>query len=106
MRCPPGCLRRSPPATTWSPSTRGAWAPARGCPVVGPSWKWRQRAIPSATRSRSGRALGVQCLAEAAALVDTMTSTDIARDLDLVRAALGDERLSYVGFSWGTLLGA
>ena len=35
-----------------------------------------------------------------------MTSTDIARDLDLVRAALGDERLSYVGFSWGTLLGA
>ena len=52
-----------------------------------------------------GRALGAQCLAEDAALLDTMTSTDIARDLELVRAALGDERLTYLGFSWGTLLG-
>lgn len=29
-----------------------------------------------------------------------------ARDLDLIRAALGDEQLSYVGFSYGTRLGA
>lgn len=28
-----------------------------------------------------------------------------ARDLDILRAALGDEQLSYLGFSYGTLLG-
>lgn len=35
--------------------------------------------------------------------VDTMSA---ARDLDLLRAILGDEKLNYLGFSYGTLLGA
>ena len=35
--------------------------------------------------------------------VDTRSA---ARDLDVLRAALGDETLSYLGFSYGTLLGA
>ena len=34
-------------------------------------------------------------------------STDaVARDLDLIRQALGDEKLSYLGFSYGTLIGS
>jgi pimeloyl-ACP methyl ester carboxylesterase len=56
-------------------------------------------------------------LAEAEARVDTCTTDSIefelhvgtnntARDLDALRAALGDEQLSYVGFSYGTRLGA
>ena len=33
-------------------------------------------------------------------------STDaVARDLDTIRAAVGDERLTYLGFSYGTLIG-
>lgn len=35
--------------------------------------------------------------------MDTVTQ---AHDLDLVRAAVGDEKLNYTGFSWGTILGA
>ncbi len=34
-------------------------------------------------------------------------STDaVARDLDMIRAAVGDDRLTYLGFSYGTLIGA
>ena len=33
-------------------------------------------------------------------------TNNAARDLDLLRAALGDEQLSYVGYSYGTRLGA
>ena len=33
-------------------------------------------------------------------------TNNAARDLDLIREALGDEQLSYVGFSYGTRLGA
>ncbi|MDT0328255.1 alpha/beta hydrolase [Nocardiopsis lambiniae] len=33
-------------------------------------------------------------------------TVNVVRDLDLVRAALGDEALSYVGYSYGTYIGA
>ncbi|HET9692718.1 MAG TPA: alpha/beta hydrolase [Acidimicrobiales bacterium] len=39
-------------------------------------------------------------------LLAHVNTLDAARDLDAVRAALGDTRLSYLGFSYGTLLGA
>ncbi|MCG8920024.1 alpha/beta hydrolase [Actinokineospora sp. PR83] len=39
-------------------------------------------------------------------LLDHMSTADVARDLDLVRAAVGDPALNYLGFSYGTLLGA
>ena len=35
-----------------------------------------------------------------------MSTANVARDLDLLRQAVGDEQLTYLGFSYGTLLGA
>ncbi|WP_374775115.1 alpha/beta hydrolase [Streptomyces sp. NBC_01310] len=35
-----------------------------------------------------------------------VSTVDAARDMDLLRAVLGDEKLTYVGASYGTLLGA
>jgi pimeloyl-ACP methyl ester carboxylesterase len=35
-----------------------------------------------------------------------MSTEDVARDLDLMRQGVGDKQLNYVGFSYGTLLGA
>ncbi|HKG57643.1 MAG TPA: alpha/beta fold hydrolase, partial [Candidatus Limnocylindrales bacterium] len=35
-----------------------------------------------------------------------VSTEDVARDLDLLREAVGDDKLTYLGFSWGTLLGA
>jgi pimeloyl-ACP methyl ester carboxylesterase len=40
------------------------------------------------------------------ALLGQMSTDVVARDMDLVRAGLGEERISYLGLSYGTLLGA
>jgi pimeloyl-ACP methyl ester carboxylesterase len=39
-------------------------------------------------------------------LLRHVSAADTARDLDRLRAAVGDRRLSYLGYSWGTFLGA
>jgi pimeloyl-ACP methyl ester carboxylesterase len=38
-------------------------------------------------------------------IIDHMTTADVARDLDLLRQAVGDEKLTYAGFSYGSYLG-
>jgi pimeloyl-ACP methyl ester carboxylesterase len=45
------------------------------------------------------------CEANAGALLANVGTRDVARDLDLLRAALGDEGLTYLGMSYGTLIG-
>ncbi len=39
-------------------------------------------------------------------LLANLSTADTARDLDLLRSALGDERLNYFGVSYGTTIGA
>ncbi|MFF7451267.1 MULTISPECIES: alpha/beta fold hydrolase [unclassified Streptomyces] len=46
------------------------------------------------------------CGARSAALLRHVSTVEAARDMDILRAALGDERLNYVGASYGTFLGA
>ncbi|WP_411700528.1 alpha/beta hydrolase [Conyzicola sp.] len=47
-----------------------------------------------------------QCAANTGDLLGFVDTVSAARDLDLLRAVLGDEKLNYLGFSYGTLLGA
>jgi len=49
---------------------------------------------------------GEQCAASSGPVVAHVTTTEAARDLDVLRAALGEETLSYFGASYGTKLGA
>jgi pimeloyl-ACP methyl ester carboxylesterase len=44
--------------------------------------------------------------AQARRVLPFMGTRDSARDMDLVRAALGEEQIAYLGFSYGTALGA
>lgn len=46
------------------------------------------------------------CGEDAAGLLRHVSTTEAARDMDILRAVLGDEKLTYVGASYGTLLGA
>ncbi|KQS63616.1 alpha/beta hydrolase [Modestobacter sp. Leaf380] len=46
------------------------------------------------------------CAEEYGAGLGAFSTVDSARDLDIVREALGDEQLSYLGYSYGTTLGS
>jgi pimeloyl-ACP methyl ester carboxylesterase len=52
------------------------------------------------------RGFGRGCERDAPDLLPYMSTTDAARDLDVIRAVVGDEQLHYLGFSYGTLIGA
>lgn len=62
-------------------------------------------AVKTRERARAlARARG--CLRRSGALLGHMTTADIARDMDVIRAALGQPKLNYFGVSYGTYLGA
>jgi len=46
-----------------------------------------------------------RCTARKNPIIDHMSTADVVRDLDLLRAAVGDQRLTYLGFSYGTFIG-
>jgi pimeloyl-ACP methyl ester carboxylesterase len=45
------------------------------------------------------------CESRAGELVNHMSTADVARDMDLLRQAVGDEKLHFAGYSYGTYLG-
>ena len=50
--------------------------------------------------------LGSACVAHDRALVRHMSTVEVDRDLDILRAALGDRKLFFLGASYGTFIGA
>src|SRR5262249_9176722 len=50
--------------------------------------------------------LGPDCLQRSAALMRHVSSADTARDLNVLRQDAGDPKLTYLGFSYGTVIGA
>lgn len=58
----------------------------------------------AAVSSRAARLQG--CLSRGGALARNMGSEQVARDLDIMREAVGDTHLNYFGVSYGTLIGA
>lgn len=46
------------------------------------------------------------CAANSAALLPHITTANTARDIDEIRKALGETRINYIGYSYGTYLGA
>lgn len=51
------------------------------------------------------KAFGERCLELTGPLLGDVDTPSAARDLDMLRAALGDTTLNYLGYSYGTLLG-
>jgi len=58
-----------------------------------------------AAAAASNRAFGARCEELTGPLLATVDTASAARDLDMLRAALGDTTLNYLGYSYGTLLG-
>ncbi|MDT3395177.1 alpha/beta hydrolase [Streptomyces sp. B1866] len=56
--------------------------------------------------TRAYRRFAAGCAARAGRLLGHVSTVEAARDMDVLRAVLGDRRLAYVGASYGTFLGA
>jgi pimeloyl-ACP methyl ester carboxylesterase len=55
---------------------------------------------------QADRTFAAACARRGGPILDHMATADVARDLDLLRQAVGDERLTYAGASYGAYLGA
>ena len=53
----------------------------------------------------AARAVADECVSELGDMVGHIGTIDTVRDMDAIRRALGAETISYIGFSYGTLLG-
>jgi pimeloyl-ACP methyl ester carboxylesterase len=54
----------------------------------------------------AAKAFDQACQARSGSLLPFVGTVNAARDMDEIRSALGDAKLSYIGFSYGTFLGA
>jgi pimeloyl-ACP methyl ester carboxylesterase len=53
----------------------------------------------------SDLALAAACARRGGPIRDHMSTADVARDMDVLRQALGDRQLTFLGFSYGSFLG-
>ncbi|SEL87364.1 alpha/beta hydrolase [Streptacidiphilus jiangxiensis] len=88
----PAATPTGDPATAPDPATDAA-------PLVPRTAADRGAAVASADAGTAA------CLAHSGDLLRHVGTEDAARDLDVLRAALGDPKLSYLGWSYGTYLG-
>jgi len=93
---PPG-VGRSDPVRCGNGRALLAWLSMAPAPTTGAGF----RRLVAADRRFAG-----QCEAASGPLLRYVSTVDAARDLDRIRAALGQPKLTYLGFSYGTLLGA
>jgi pimeloyl-ACP methyl ester carboxylesterase len=56
--------------------------------------------------TRAAQAFAGACAGNTGPLLGEVDTVSAARDLDVLRAALGDAQLTYLGYSYGTFLGA
>jgi pimeloyl-ACP methyl ester carboxylesterase len=94
-----------PRGTTYStPVTCGMTTPEQRGAVLGPYADGPGDVFAAAAKAR---AVARQCgAASTKDLLPHMTTANTARDLDRVREALGEKKISYYGLSYGSYLGA
>ena len=112
----PTAVRARFDIASWDPRGVGASTPVKcfvaarksnrvlGGMVVGSSFPVGNAQITSWIRRY--RAFGHQCERRSGKLLRHVSTADTARDLDMLRRAVGDRQLSYYGVSYGTFLGA
>ncbi|MER5762014.1 alpha/beta hydrolase [Streptomyces sp. NPDC002082] len=78
-----------------APITCGGGAPAGGAAPTGP-----------AAELAALRAVAKRCALDSGPVLPYVGTVSVARDMDLLRQALGEDKLDFLGFSYGTRLGA
>lgn len=73
--------------------------------ATAPQFPYPNSAARRAKWFASDRAVESACGLHGNAILDHMSTADVARDLDRLRQAVGDRRLNYYGVSYGSFLG-
>ncbi len=79
--------------------------PARDRALAGAGAAFPRGAVQDAAAVGSARAFGTACSTTGRPLAASVSTAEVARDMDVLRRAVGDARLTYLGFSYGTYLG-
>ncbi|MGY4768055.1 alpha/beta hydrolase [Kribbella sp. CWNU-51] len=92
----------------FDPRGIGASRPALDCGSADPGTVRHSRAdvVDRASYEQTMRAYQQACLQRNPALLPHMSTANTARDLDLLRQAVGDQKLTALGISYGTNIGA
>lgn len=59
-----------------------------------------------AAAEKESRSFGEACAQQTGELIGHVATSDTVADLDMLRAIAGDDKLNYLGFSYGTYIGA
>ncbi len=78
------------------------------CGLTGDEGAWLQPYKPEtfATDVARARSVADKCAARAGATLPHLTTRNTARDMDVIRGVLGEKKISFIGYSYGTYLGA
>jgi pimeloyl-ACP methyl ester carboxylesterase len=105
----PGTIRDRFNLVSFDPRGTGASAPVECTPNLDSLYNLEFAPRDDAARQAlvaGVRAFIAQCQAKASAELPYVSTERAARDMDRIRAALGDPRLTYLGYSYGTYLGS
>ncbi|MEU2509260.1 alpha/beta hydrolase [Streptomyces sp. NPDC007863] len=77
------------------------------CGLTGDELSWQRpyKATSFDRDVRWARTVAEKCSARNGAVLPHLTTRNTARDMDVVRAVLGERKISYLGYSYGTYLG-
>ncbi|MDR7385386.1 alpha/beta fold hydrolase [Promicromonospora iranensis] len=98
---------------SFDPRAVGTSDPATCFPTAEAEQEFGAKALPLPfTRAQNARflgeaaVLGATCTLFGGDRIATASTANVARDMDVLRQRLGDDKLTYVGYSYGTILGA
>jgi pimeloyl-ACP methyl ester carboxylesterase len=96
---------------SWDPRGVGRSTPVRCSSDAGLDSLYAMDSSPdddaeAAALNTAVEGFGRDCLAGSGMLLEHISTADTVRDLDLLRGLVGDARLHYLGFSYGTQIGA
>jgi pimeloyl-ACP methyl ester carboxylesterase len=70
-----------------------------------PQFAFPLTAAEEREQRRTDQAFANACARHGGPILDHMSTADAARDMDLLRQALGDQKLTFLGYSYGSFLG-